>query len=555
VVPAGGGVGVMKEQYGRSLRILLAVCALVLLIACANVANLLLARAAGRGPELAVRAALGAGRARLARQLVTEALLLAVLGCGAGLVLAWASRPLLLALWPASLPPLETPRLSAAVTALSVLAALACAAAVSLVPARVAARASALASLRGSGRAPTSGPRAARVRGLIVVAEVALAVVLVSGAGLLLGTLARLQRAPLGFRAEGALTARLDLPRALGKDAPGLRAFALALEERLRALPGVEGAALGQALPLSGTRTSAGLRIEGRAVEPNASLDTCWRLVSPDWHDTLGVPLLRGRRFAASDARTAPPVALVNATLARAVFAGEDPIGRRIATGLDGPEGTWVTIVGVVADTPQETAARAARPEMYRPLTQDVRMGPAGLALVVRGAGDLLGLAPALRREVAALRGDVAVSRVVPLSGLVSDTLAAPRAAAGVLGLFAFLALLLAALGLYGVVACLVSETTRDLGVRLALGARPASLVAHVLRRTLSLAALGLLAGIGAALAVGRLLEGLLFGISPSDPLTLAVVALVLLAAAAAAGYGPARRAARLDPARVLRAE
>jgi len=560
---ANEGNGARVEPLFEALRggarpafaLLLGAACCVLLVACANVANLLLARTAGRGQELAVRAALGAGRARLARQLVTEALLLGALGCGAGFALAWASRPLMTALWPASLPPLEGLRLSGSVLALSVVVTLACVVLVSLVPARVAARADALAGLRASGRTPMAGPGAHRVRGLIVVAEVALAFVLVNAAGLLLGTLSRLQQAPLGFEAEGALTARLDFPRALSRDTPALRAFAASLEERLRALPGVTAAAVGQALPLSGLRTSAGLRIEGRELAPNASLDSCWRLVSPEWHGALGVPLLRGRGFDGRDVRTAPAVALVNATLARQVFGDSDPIGRRIATGLDGAAGTWVTIVGVVADTPQESVAQATRPEMYRPLAQDVRMGPTGLTLVVRGAGDPLARASALRREVEALRSDVAVSRVAPLSTLARDMVAAPRAASRVLLLFGGLALVLAALGLYGVVSCLVGESTRELGVRLALGAEPVSLVALVLRRSLALAGLGLATGLVVALALGRLLEGLLFGISPRDPVTLGVVALVLLFAAAAAAYGPARRASRLDPARVLRAD
>jgi predicted permease len=384
---------------------------------------------------------------------------------------------------------------------------------------------------------------------------VALAVVLVDAAGLLLGTLRHLQQAPLGFEAFGALTARVDLPRALGQDREAVRRFVDAVEERLRALPGVRAAAFGQALPLSGTRISAGLRVQGREIEPNARLDTCWRLVSPDWHAALGVPLLRGRGFEARDTSGAPAVALVNATLARLVFGDEDAVGRRIGTGLDGPDGSFVTIVGVVADTPQENVARAARPEMYRPLAQDVRMDPSGFSLVLRAAGDPIRLGPALRREVAAVRGDVAVSEVQPLAGIARDALAGPRAASLAVSLFAALALLLAALGLYGVVACLVGDTTRELGVRLALGARPGSLVALVVRRTLALAGLGLGLGVAAAIGVGRALEGALYGVSPRDPLTLAAVALVLLLAAASAGYGPARRASRLDPARVLRAD
>jgi len=537
------------------LLLLLAAAGCVLLIACANVANLLLARAAGRGQELAVRAALGASRGRLARQLVTEALVVAGLGCAAGIALAWASRPLMMSLWPAALPPLEGLRLSGVVLALSVVLTLAAVVLVSLAPARVAARTDALAGLRASGRTPLASPGAARARGLIVIAEVALAVVLVNAAGLLLGTLLRLQQAPLGFEAGGALTARLDFPRTMSRDPEALRRFAQALEERLAALPGVTAASVGQALPLTGSRTSAGLRVEGRDMAPNERLDTCWRLVSRGWHDALGVPLLRGRGFEAGDTRDRPAVALVNATLARLVFGGADPIGRRIGTGLDGPDGSWVTIVGVVGDTPQENVAKAAQPELYRPLAQDVRMGPSGLALVVRATGDPERLGPSLRREVAAVRSDVGVSQVRPLAGVARETLAGPRAASRVLLLFGTLALLLAALGLYGVVACVVGELTREMGVRLALGARPGALVAFVLRRALGLALAGLAIGVALALATGRLLEGALYGVTPRDPVTLAGVALVLLAAAAAAGYGPARRASRLDPARVLRAD
>lgn len=560
---ANSGQGARVEPLRDALRggarpafgLLFGALACVMLVACANVANLLLARATARQQELAVRAALGASRARLARQLVAEALLVAGLGCLSGLALAWASRPVMLALWPASLPPLEGLRFSGTVLGGASLAALASLVLTSLVPARVAARADALAGLRASGRTPFAGAGARRLRGLVVVAEVALAVVLVSGAGLLLGALWRLQRAPLGFLAQGGLSARLDYPRALAQDAKALRAFAEIVEARLRGLPGVSAVAVGQALPLSGLRTSAGLRVLGREVAPNAQPDACWRLVSAGWHEALGIRVLRGRGFDARDVAGAPAVALVNATLARQVFAGEDPIGRRIATGLDGPEGTWVEIVGVMADTPQENVAVATRPELHRPLAQDVRMGPSGLSLVVRAQGDPLAFAEPVRRELAALRADVALSRVAPLEVLARDMVAAPRAAARVLGLFAGLALLLAALGLYGVVSCLVGEELRELGVRLALGARPASLVALVIERCLALAGAGLALGLLGALAAGRALGGMLYGISPHDPATLAAVCGVLLAVAAAAAAGPALRAARLDPARLLRGD
>jgi len=538
-----------------ALGLLLGAVGCVLLIACANVANLLLARAVGRRQEMAVRAALGASGRRLARQLVTEALLLAALGSGLGLALARAARPVLLALWPSSLPPLEDLRLSWPVLLFSLAVTLLCVVAVGLIPAREASRTDALASLRGASRTPFAGKGAHNARGALVVAEVALAVVLVAGAGLLLNSLWRLQRAPLGFVPEGTLTARLNLPQELGRDAGATRAVLADLQRRLGSRAGVTSVGIGQSLPLAGRRVSAGLRVDGRDVLPNDQPDVCWRVVTQAYFEALGVRVVRGRGFDGHDRAAAPAVAVVNATLARQVFPGEDPIGRRITTGLDGPAGTWVTVVGVVADTPQENVAIAARPEMYRSLDQNNRFGPTSFHVVVRAGGDPQALATALREDVTAVRSDIAVSDVVPLAGLARGAIAGPRAAGQALGLFAALALFLAALGLYGVVSCLVGERVHEMGVRLALGARPASLVALVLGRSLRLVAGGLGLGLAAALALGRLLEGTLYGVSPRDPPTLAAVTSVLLLSALAAAYAPARRAGRLDPAEVLRAE
>jgi predicted permease len=388
-----------------------------------------------------------------------------------------------------------------------------------------------------------------------VVVEVALAVLLVAGAGLLLGSLRRLYAAPLGFEPEGVLTARLSLPGSAGKDLPAARTFFGEVERRLEALPGVLDVGFGHALPLTGRRVSAGLRVEGRPQAPNDLLDTCWRVVSPGYFRALGVPLLRGRGFEDRDRVGSPSVALVNATLVRKVWPDENPIGKRVATGLDGPEPSWVTVVGVVADTPQESVAVATRPEMYRPLAQDQRFGVASLSVAVRAAGDPMSLARALERAVAEVRGDVPVSDVRPLGRLQSDSIAGPRVAAQVLGFMAMVALLLAALGLYGVVSCVVGERVHELGVRLALGAKPSELVTLVLRRSLALAGAGLAFGLAGALALSRLFEGWLFGVRPHDPWTLVVVAAVLMVTALLASYAPARRASRLDPAVVLRAE
>jgi predicted permease len=538
-----------------TLRLLVATVGLVLLIACANVANLLLARTVGRRQELAVRAALGASRVRLVRQLLTEAATLVLLGAGLGLLLARAGQALLVAYWPAGLPPLEglrlTPLVLAAVSAVAALSVVV----VGVLPARLAAREDALSTVRTSGRAPSAPPSAHRARGALVVAELALAVVLVAGAGLLAGSLRRLYAAPLGFEPDGVLTARVSLPRGRGSDLAGARVFFAEVERRVAALPGVERMGFGQALPLTGRRVSASLRVEGRPDAPEAIPDACWRVVTPSYLPALGVRVVRGRGFDGHDDTSAPAVALVNATLATRAFPGQDPVGKRIATGLDGDEGTWVTVVGVVADTPQENVTTAVRPEMYRPLAQDQKFGAGALSAAVLTSGPPMALAQSLERTVAEVRGDVTVSEVKPLERLRADAVAGPRAAAQVLGLTSLLALFLAALGLYGVLSCVVGERRHELGVRLSLGARPGALVVLVLKQSAVLAAVGLALGLAGALASSKLVEGWLFGVAPHDPATLAAVAAVLMLTALLAGYGPARRASRLDPAAVLRSE
>jgi putative ABC transport system permease protein len=538
-----------------ALRLLLATVGLVLLIACANVANLLLARTVGRGPEMAVRAALGASRGRIVRQLLTEAATLVALGAGLGLLLARAGQSLLVAYWPTGLPPLGDLRLSLPVLALTAGASAFAVIVVGVFPARLVGGGDALAGLRGAGRSPSTPPSAHRARGALVVAEVALAVVLVAGAGLLAESLRRLYGAPLGFEPEGVLTARVSLPRGPSGDLAAARVFFPEAERGIASLPGVKSVGFGQALPLTGRRVSASLRVEGRPTAREDIPDACWRVVTPSYLPALGVPLLRGRGFDDHDDAKAPPVALVNATLARKAWPDQEAVGKRIGTGLDGDDDFWVTVVGVVADMPQESVATPARPEMYRPLGQDQRFGATALSAAVRTTGDPAGLAPALGRTLAAVRSDVTVSDVKPLARLRADSLAGPRAAAQVLGLTSLLALFLASLGLYGVLSCVVGERRHEMGVRLSLGARPESLVLLVLRRSAGLVAAGLALGLGGAVASARLLEGWLFGVKPHDPPTLAAVTAVLMTTALLAGYFPARRASRLDPAAVLRSE
>jgi putative ABC transport system permease protein len=538
-----------------SLLLLMGAVGFVLLLGCANVANLLIARAVRREKEIAIRSALGAGRGAIVRQLLTESAVLAALGSALGLVLAaWAGQALL-----AWLPP-ETPRLADVRLSLPVLAftgALAAlvTAAFGLLPALGAARAD-LHPLREAGRTSRSDPARERARGALVVAELAVALVLVTAAGLLAKSLWRLETTSPGLRPERVLTARVSLPGASRRPPAEARAFYARALDRLRALPGLEAVGAAQTLPFQGPSWQAGLKVEGHAVERSREPDVCWRVVSPDYLRTLGVPLLRGRSLAESDTAEAPAVALVNATLARRVFASEDPIGRRLVTGLDGNrESYWVTVVGVVGDTPQQSVAAPVMPEVYRPLAQESRFSGESMRLVARTAGDPLDAAAAVRGAVAQLDPEVPVSDVATLAELGRGSIARQRVTGQMLGAFAAIALLLAALGLYGVLAGLVGERTHEIGVRVALGARPADVIAMVMRRSGRLVAAGTVLGTAGAIATTRLLAGFLYEVTATDPATFAAVVGLLAATAAIASYLPARRATRVDPLVALRTE
>ncbi|HET9986624.1 MAG TPA: ABC transporter permease [Longimicrobiales bacterium] len=558
VTNQGAGIRLvpLHEQLVAGARqmvlLLFGAVALVLLIACSNVANLVLARASGRTRELAVRTALGASRGRLVRQLLAESVALALVSGVAGVALAAAGVGALGRLIPPALLPAGTVTLDATVLAFSLVASLATAALFGAAPAFVASRISlrAWTTERGSGGGGRAGTR---IRGALVVAEVALAVVLVAGAALTLQSLGRLAAVDPGFRPDGLVSAKVSLPGAGGSDRPAAARFYLDAVERVAAVPGVTGAAVALSGPVESGR-GAGLRVEGRANAPGTLPSIAWQVVSPGYFEAARIRLLRGRTFDERDRGDAAPVAVINEATARRYFPGEDPLGRRINTGLDGL-GVWVTIVGVVADTRNEGLAQAASPEMFRPLGQPVHFGGEEMLLLARSAATPATLAPALRRAVDAVRPGVAVYDVRAGAELVHGFTRTPRFLLLLLGAFAALALVLGAVGIYGVAAFAVSQRRREIGVRMALGAQRRAVFGMVLRGGLQSVAVGLGLGLAGAVAATGVLRRVLYGIGALEPWTLAVVTAVAAAVAVAATAGPAARAARVDPAGVLREE
>jgi len=545
---------VLVGDYATQLAILFGAVGLVLLVACANVAGLLLARGAARGRELAVRAALGAGRGRIARQLLAETLVLAGAGVIAGLAVAAGLVRLLVASAPAGVPRLEQARLDFAVCAYAVTAALAAGLLAGCAPALGATRLN-LRSALGGRSIEGTGDRGRRG---LVAGQVALSIVLVAGAALLLRTNAALQREPLGFDPGGLLTARVALPAARYPQPEETKRAFLAFLERVRNVPGVAGASLSSQAPLVPGGGSNGLIPEGRPVTMESSIVSRLQIVTPGYFETLRTPLRRGRGFTADDRRTAPRVMVVSETFARLAWPGEDPIGKRVAC----CEGTqedpvWKEIVGVAADTRSSGPAFDLRPEFYLPLEQAPddawRWIQRRLTLVARTTGvDPTAVMGGVRAALREVDPSVPLFDVATMSDRHAETLAESRFQAGLLATFAVSAMVLTAVGLYGVIAFGVAQRTREIGVRMALGASAASVLRLIAAQTARVALPGLVLGLLGAWAAGRALSSLLHGVSPHDPWSLAAAAALLLAIAVGATAVPARRAARIDPARAL---
>jgi putative ABC transport system permease protein len=535
--------------------LLMGAVGLVLLIACANVANLLMARAAGRDEEIAVRFALGAARSRLVRQLLTESTILALIGGAAGLLLAYWSLDALAAQVPFNVPEYVSVSINGTVVVFSIGVTLLTGVLFGLLPALTISGqylSHTLTSARGASR---RGRRIAGLdgRGLLVAAEIALSLTLLVGAGLLLQSFAGMQTIEPGFSADGLLTASFELP-ASRYDREQITVFRADLLRNLRGAPGLEAAALAADTPLlSGYSAIIVANEEGLAADPEETIRVYRHSVSPGYIDAMGAELLAGREFEASDTADSPAVALVSETMAARAWPGENPVGQRLTrNGRD-----WITVVGVVRDIRHrqlvvDPFVNPDDPDVYFPLAQD---GARELSVLLRAREDPGGLLQPLRRQLAQMDADLPLFDIYPMREVVADELAINRASARMLTAFGGLALLLAAIGIYGVMATAVAARSREIGIRVALGAPKAHIVGMVLRQGITMGLIGIVVGIGAALAAARLIESLLYGVSARDPVTIALVAGVLLAATALASYVPVRRALAMDPATSLQAE
>ena len=529
----------------------------LLLIACVNVANLLLARAEGRQREMAIRTALGAGRGRLVGQLLAEGLVLAVLGGAAGLGLAWAGVRALAAADPAGIPRVAAVAVDGRVLLFAALVSLATTALFSLVPALRAARVDVNASLKDRGPQGAAGGRRQSLRRLLVVTEMALAVVLLVGAGLMIRSLAALQRIDVGFDPGRVLTLSVSLPRAAYDSPEKMIGFYGRLLARVRALPGVDRAGLVRSLPLSDSIGDWGLDVDGFVETPGHNAKGDWQVVSDGAIETLGERIVRGRTFTAADTPDSQLVAMINETMAARYWGGRDPIGGRIRMGGGGTR-PWLTVVGIVKDVRHNGMTARVKEKFYVPYAQFRRASGNSVAtmyVVAKTAGDPLAAAAPIEAEVRRLDPNLPVANVRPMAEVVAESISTPRLTGFLLGLFALVALALAAVGIYGVLAYLVSRRTHEIGIRMAVGASAGSVVGLVLRSGLALSLAGIAVGLGAAAGLTRLMGMLLYGVTPLDPATFLAVPVVLGAVALAASGVPAWRAARVDPLRALRAE
>jgi putative ABC transport system permease protein len=544
----------LVDDVRPALLVLLAAVGCVLLIACANVANLLLARATTRQREMAIRGALGAARARVIRQLFTESTLLALLGGALGALLALWGADSLVRLIPQDVPRLAEIGLDRRVllftTALSLLTGLL----FGLAPAVEASKSDLTESLKEGGRGSSEGRHRNRLRSLLVVTEVAVALVLLVGAGLLIQSFRRLQRVDPGFNPHDVLTFKLSLPDTQYSAARQLD-FLQQLIARLDRLPGVRSSSAVLPLPLSTDEIDTLFGIEGRPVAEADRPRTSYSWVEPEYFRTMGIPLRAGRDFTALDDLRATPVVIIDETLARRFFPHQNPLGQRIKPGIgngykDGPP--LREIVGVVGDVKQTSLQGEPISGVYVPLAQSPGMS---LTAVVRADVEPRSLVSAVRKEVAAMDRDLPVYEVKTLDDYLAASVAEPHFNTLLLGVFAGLALALAAVGLYGVVSYSVTQRTHEIGVRMALGAERYDVLRLVVRQGLLLVLAGVAIGLAAALALTRLMSSLLYGVRPTDPATFAFVSLILAGVALLASYIPARRAAKVDPMVALRYE
>ena len=550
----------MVGSIRPALLLLLGAVAFVLLIACANVANLFLARASSRTRELAVRAALGAGRRRLMQQAMAEAVVLSLLGGALGTLVATWAVDALVALHPRGIPRLSGIAVDGRVLAFTLLVSLAVGVLFGLVPALAAAHHDPADSFRGEGRG-TSGRHGSRFRSGLVVTQVALALVLLAGAALLIVSVRRLAGVDPGFQPEHAAAFQFNVPSAKYNGADAQRAFVSRVLAQLGAVPGVSHAGAVYFLPLGDGSTNGDVSVEGQPpATPGKERYAGYRIVMGDYLESMGIAVRRGRALRPTDAGGQPLVAVVNEAFARSFFGAEDPLGKRVAFGSPDSTTEWREIVGIVGDVHHSGLSSKPQPELYVPATQLTAefwtiFTSLPISFVVRSNLPVTTLFPAIKAAVREVDPEQAVSRLRPVSELVSDSVARYRFSMLLLTVFGALALIIAAVGVYGVMAYAVSQRTRELGIRLALGASRSSVQYLVLGRGLGMAALGIGIGLAGALALTRLLVSQLFGVSPTDPAVLAAAVGTLAAVSAVACFIPAFRATRVDPVIALRSE
>jgi putative ABC transport system permease protein len=540
-------VGDVRE----ALLVLLAAVGVVLLIACANVASLLLARGSGRQREMAIRSALGASRGRLARQLLGESLLLAAGGGALGLLAAGWAVALLISVIPGDIPRVDEIGIDVRVAAAAIGVSLLSALLFGLVPSLQVSRTDTSSVLREAGdRGSTGGRRRARTRATLVVIEIALTLVLLVSAGLLANSFLRLQNTDPGFQTEQVTLVEFPLPQGRYPDGKRQAAFYQQLLDRLSARGEITTAAVGFPSPLRGSNAAASFAIEGRthanrADRPRANIAS----VSPAYLRTMGITLLSGRHFTDRDREPAPAPIIVNAAMARRYWPGEDAIGKRIR--FDETEDEWLTVVGIAADSRNLGLATDPAPLLYMPFHYFPLQF---MSLVARSPGGTAAVAQAVRAEVRAIDPELPIDSVMPLADVVKASIAEPRFRTLLLAGFALTALVLAAIGVYGLISYSVAQRTREIGIRVALGAQPRQVTAPIVREGITLALIGIALGLAGAIVATRLLSSFLFGIEATDPLTFAAVAAVLLMVALLASYIPSRRASKVDPLDALRA-
>jgi putative ABC transport system permease protein len=543
----------MVNDVQGALWILTGAVALVLLIACANVASLLLVRASAREREMAVRMAMGASRPRLIRQMLTESVLLSLLGGAAGLLIAhWGLRALI-ALTASILPRVVAASLSGAVLAFTMLISLGTGMLFGLAPALHTSGGVKHASLKDGCRTSTAASISQRLRHALIVAEIAVSLALLNGAGLLVRSFLCLQEVNGGFRPDHVLTMGISLPVEKYSKPEQIRAFYRDVLDRVSKLPGVQATGAVSLLPLSGSGSSGTTTIDTREVPPEAATpEADWRTVTPGYFQAIGIALVSGRYIDERDSDQSPPVAVVDETLARTYWPREDAVGKRLHRGGVGPTAHWVTVVGVVRHVRYRTLEAQSRVEVYWPETQNPAQS---MSLAIRTSQDPLQLAAAVQKEVAAVDPEQPAYQIRTMDEIVEGSLEGRRLATLLLSIFAGAALLLAAVGTYGIMAYWVSQRSKEMGIRMVLGAEKDDVLKLVVGQVFKLTFIGVGIGIVGALALARFLSSLLYGVKPTDPPTFIGVSLILTAVALVASYFPARRATKVDPLAALRHE